>query len=442
MAQVFKRTWTAKDGSERISKVYYCRFQVGGKDYLRSTGKVKWADALSEMRRMLDAAQEGVSIDRVTRQFRDALRGLPEEQRDDARKDIANSLFGELQKILNALPVKQHEDMRKEFSRRLMHGIGEKLEISEVWEAWVKHPNAGTPAARTLEGYRGQWNRFDRWVKNKECGYLHEITSSHAEKYAADLWGSGISPRTFNAHTKFLKSLFNVLRTVASIEMNPFENIRQRNLATESRRSFTAKELENIFSKAKGDLRYLVALGVFTGMRLGDCVCLRWDEVDLKEGVIAHIPFKTKRKGKKIVVPIHAMLFPLLKKLQNTHSGKYLFPVLVKIYERDGSAISKKFTTFLRDECEITTNEAADSVADQRKNAVARVGFHSLRHSFVSLCAAEGVPQVTLQELVGHGSPAMTAIYSHADHEQKAKAIATLPSFGIEKDSVKGKKKK
>ena len=58
-----------------------------------------------------------------------------------------------------------------------------------------------------------------------------------------------------------------------------------------------------------------------------------------------------------------------------------------------------------------------------------RVGFHSLRHSFVSLCAANRVPQVAIMELVGHGSPAMTALYSHAGEEQKAKAIAALPAL-------------
>jgi integrase len=226
--------------------------------------------------------------------------------------------------------------------------------------------------------------------------------------------------------------MFKVLHRVASVELNPFEDIRQRDSATESRRSFTINELETIFSESKGDLRYLIALGVFTGMRMGDCVCLRWDEVDLKAGLIRHVPFKTRRKGKEVVVPIHAMLAPMLEKLRQRRRGKYLFPDLVKTYERDPSAVSKIFSKFLRDQCRIKTNEAADSVSDQRKNAVSRVGFHSLRHSFVSLCAAEGVPQVVLRELVGHGSPAMTAVYSHSNLEQRTKAIAGLPSFGIE----------
>jgi len=405
MPQVFKRKWTTKDGRERTSKVYYCRFQIGGKDYLRSTCEARRSDALAEMRRIMDVVQMGASVERC---------------------------FLELQEAIDHRPEDEQSELRQDFSRRLMQGIGEKLAIADVWEAWVQHPNTGSPAPKTLEGYQGQWKRFRIWAKGEGIEYLHEATPGHAEKYAGDLWGSGISPRTFNAHIKFLKSLFKVLRRVASVELNPFEDIRLRDSATESRRDLSPEELKKIFSEATGDLRYLVALGIFTGMRLGDCVCLRWSEVDLKAGLVRHVPFKTRRKGKNVVVPIHAMLAPMLEKLHRTRRGKYLFPDLVETYERDGSAVSKVFSKFLRDQCRIKTNEAADSIYGQRKNAVSRVGFHSLRHSFVSLCAAEGVPQVVMQELVGHGSPAMTAIYSHSNLEQRAKAIAGLPSFGIE----------
>jgi hypothetical protein len=40
-------------------------------------------------------------------------------------------------------------------------------------------------------------------------------------------------------------------------------------------------------------------------------------------------------------------------------------------------------------------------------------------------------------ELVGHGSPAMTALYSHAGDEQKAKAIAALPSFEFDSSKTR-----
>ena len=43
-------------------------------------------------------------------------------------------------------------------------------------------------------------------------------------------------------------------------------------------------------------------------------------------------------------------------------------------------------------------------------------------------------------ELIGHGSPAMTRLYSHAGSEQKARAIAALPTISFDADAEKPKK--
>jgi hypothetical protein len=50
-----------------------------------------------------------------------------------------------------------------------------------------------------------------------------------------------------------------------------------------------------------------------------------------------------------------------------------------------------------------------------------------LRHTFVSLCAAGGVPQSVVQSLVGHGSPAMTQHYTHVSTDAARRAVAMLP---------------
>ena len=93
------------------------------------------------------------------------------------------------------------------------------------------------------------------------------------------------------------------------------------------------------------------------------------------------------------------------------------------------------------DDCGITTTEKSGDT--HRTRSIARTGFHSLRHSFVSLCAASNVPQVAIMEMVGHGSPAMTRLYSHAGDEQKANAIMALPDVSIEApESKKGEKNK
>ena len=64
------------------------------------------------------------------------------------------------------------------------------------------------------------------------------------------------------------------------------------------------------------------------------------------------------------------------------------------------------------------------------------VGFHSLRHSFVSLCANAGVPLAAVQAIVGHSSPAMTRHYSHLGIEAARGAVAALPAVTMEAEAT------
>lgn len=70
---------------------------------------------------------------------------------------------------------------------------------------------------------------------------------------------------------------------------------------------------------------------------------------------------------------------------------------------------------------------------------VASIGARRLSEKAFIACAANRVPQVVIQDLVGHGSPAMTALYSHADFEQKKDAIHSLPDISFTNDK-QGKK--
>ena len=46
-------------------------------------------------------------------------------------------------------------------------------------------------------------------------------------------------------------------------------------------------------TQAEGALRYMFAVGLYTGMRLGDVVTLKWSAVDFSAGYITHTPMKT-----------------------------------------------------------------------------------------------------------------------------------------------------
>ena len=392
MAKVFKRS-----GSD----FYYGRFKLDGKQI--------WFSTKTTARKQAQTIADGKA---------QAARG----------KVNTNDYFVGLIALLARLPQKEQDVQRNEFARRLMQGQSSTLKIEDAWQTWTDSPLKGNPGSTTIRDYNAIWQRFTKWMAGHTVKYLHEITETHAQDYISDLWKSKVSPRTFNGHTKFLKSMFHVLRVKAGLINNVWGNIKSMEKETQGRQNFTPEELKTICSKATGAIRYMIGIGLYTGMRMGDVVNLKWANIG-KDNIVL-IPSKTKRKGKQITLPIHTVLRILLSELRKqTGTGEYLFPDDHTVYQKDDSATSKQFQKFLED-CGIQTTEQGGA---HRRKLITRKGFHSLRHSFVSLCAANNVPQVAIQDLVGHGSPAMTALYSHADFKQKQNAINGLPAMVFEK---------
>ena len=75
----------------------------------------------------------------------------------------------------------------------------------------------------------------------------------------------------------------------------------------------------------------------------------------------------------------------------------------------------------------VTQSDAAQRNKDGTPRKAVDVGFHSLRHTYVSLCANAGVPLAVVQSIVGHTSPAMTRHYFHESDEALRGAAAALP---------------
>jgi len=260
--------------------------------------------------------------------------------------------------------------------------------------------------------------------------YLHEVTPAMADAYAANIWADKVTARTFNAHVMFLRKMFGDVSTLAGLTQNVWSGVGRQELATESRRELTPAELRKVCGSAQGMLRYMFALGLYTGMRLGDVCLLKWDGVDFSKKCINYTPMKTSRKGRQVRVPIHPVLEAMLVELkqQREKGSEYLLPEAAELYQRDPQQMSKQIKALFEANKIKTTEPGPEG---RRMNAIVRVGFHSLRHSFVSLCAAKRVPEVAIMELVGHGSPAMTRLYSHAGDEQKVKAVAALPAIAF-----------
>ena len=308
------------------------------------------------------------------------------------------------------------------------------IPLSEAWDAYLRNPDRPDTGERTLTDYAGYWRCFVNWLKKEVPSIqdLRNITPKIAASYAASLSQGKASPNTYNKHTGFLKLFFRVLGDSAGLKGNPFGKIRRKSLKTNSRRELTIAELKEVLTKATGDLQTLLALGTFTGLRLGDCCTLQWGEIDLDRGFIRRIPNKTAKNGKPVLVGIPAALFDVLAATPPRKRKGYVLPEYAAAYLHESAKgaytrrpeITKAIQAHF-EACGIKTHKAGTG-GDTKKRAVVEVGFHSLRHTYVSLHAEAGTPQAMIQANVGHSNPSMTAHYTHVNEETAVRTAQVL----------------
>ena len=308
------------------------------------------------------------------------------------------------------------------------------LTIGQAWSEFLTSPNRPDSGDSTLHQYEFQWQAFADWMKEKhpDTRTLRDVSREIAEEYAGSLNHGKFSPSTYNKHLNLLTLVFRVVKHKAKLTINPWESpkrggfLQRKRTATNSRRELTIDELRKVCQAAKGELRALLALGLYSGLRLGDCATLRWAETDLPRGMIRRIPNKTARRNPKpVIVPVHLVLREILSETPLKKRGEYVLPEMAALYNHRTDMVTNMVQNHFKT-CGIKLHKPG--TGEDGKRAVIEVGFHSLRHSFVSMCREANAPLSVVESIVGHSSPAMTQHYTHTGIEAAQSAIALLPS--------------
>ncbi len=375
-----------------------------GRLFRRGQKKVFWVDFTVDGKRFRHALKD-VDGSKVT-------------DRQTAQK-LLDDLINPFKLHDKAEQFRQLADTVKSFEKKTAEALeisNPPLEITNAWDAYINAANRPDSGERTLLNYKGHFKAFSKWVYTQpgQIVYMRDISCDIAGKYAAFLTSSGKGANTYNKHIGFLKMFYRVLEDQARIKENPFYKITLKKFKIEGRRELTIEELYKILDKSEGNLNLLLSLGIFTGLRLGDCCTLQWGEVDLIKRVIRRIPNKTARKNPKpVLIGIPAPLYDLLIEIPSKQRRGFLLPKLASAYNN----VNKRPTMIRKiqahfEACGIQTHKPGTGKGT-KKRAVIQVGFHSLRHTYVSLHAEGGTPQAIIQGNVGHSSPAMTRHYTH-----------------------------
>lgn len=337
-------------------------------------------------------------------------------------------------------------------------GLGEcRLPLGEVWNAYVISPNRNDLAKATLDAKRSVWMNFARWMEHNhlEVDDLAGITSEMVAEYLAWLRVE-LCASTYNSRVCVLREIFRVLSKKAGLEEDVWEGVKLMVDDSHSRRELTIEELQRLLDAAtkhdaqstQHDWKLLFLIGIYTGLRLGDCCRLEWSQVDLDRGIIQVIPRKTRRHrdGLPVTIPIHPVLHEALSGAKRRYAVGGIPPgvgiqVSPNFAFAEGNCVLKTLSdSYLHHKWTVTNGIAKIFKAagitmsvklEGRRSKTPEATFHSLRHTFVSLAANAGVPLHVVQSIVGHESTAMTRHYYHENITALRSAVSAIPAFDL-----------
>jgi integrase len=216
------------------------------------------------------------------------------------------------------------------------------------------------------------------------------------------------------------------------IEQNPFIKGKSLILKENNKRLrfLNEDEIPKLLDACPGYLRNIVECALNTGMRRGEILSLKWDQI--RNGFIYLKETKTNEPRQISINDSLEILFKRMRK-ENGFKSKYVFLYDGQIIEtKTGKVIGPKEPK-VRPVKEIKSS----FTAAVNRAGIVNFRFHDLRHTFASQLLMKGGTLKDVQELLGHKTMTMTLRYARLTQEHKKKAVNLLNGLTASK-SEKG----
>ena len=154
---------------------------------------------------------------------------------------------------------------------------------------------------------------------------LSDITTAVIEDYMAERL-EDVSRATVNKNFRTLKAALNRAVNRGQLPENPADGIKQIPEPEREVRVLSVEEIKTLLEAAPSlRWRALIALGVYTGMRRGEMLALRWKDLDLQDGSVKvkNTEEHHTKNWQNRTLPLPEVLCRLLRKLP--HRGDRVF---------------------------------------------------------------------------------------------------------------------
>src|SRR5918998_100972 len=300
----------------------------------------------------------------------------------------------------------------------------ENMTVGEYLDVWLKGTVYGSVRRST---YDRDTNLVNNHIEPVLGGVkLKRLNSAHVQSFYRNRLDKGLSASTVHKMHDILRRGLAQAVKWHLLPRNIADVVKPPRPVPKEMVALSADETRRLLEAAGGDrLEALYILAVHTGMRQGEMLALRWQDVDMESAVMSVRRTLTRSGGKVVfggpntkksrrsirLAPqaVEALRSPLERQLEDME-------ILGDHYQDQGLV----FTTNTGGPIN-PSNLRQRSFAQLLKRAgLPHMRFHDLRHTCATLLLSRGVHPKFVQELLGHATIAITPdTYSHV-----------LPSMG------------
>src|SRR5215213_6334139 len=309
----------------------------------------------------------------------------------------------------------------------------DNLKVGEYLDRWLADSVSDTVKATTFERYE----QIMRLHLKPALGRvkLKALTPAHVRGLYREKLEAGSSARTVRyIHTTLHKALKQAVMD-GLIPRNATEAVKPPQQTREEMCPLTPEQAKLLLQAAHeaGDrLEALYVLAIHTGLRQGELLGLKWDDVDLETGSlqVRHTLAITK-SGPVFTFPKTTGSRRSVKLTSNATEAlkSHLKRQLAEI-DRVGSLWSENGLIFASETGEPLDRRAVTKLKFKpllKQAGLPEIRFHDLRHTCATLLLTRNVNPKIVSEMLGHASIAITLdTYSHVLPNMRDQAAAAM----------------
>ena len=278
---------------------------------------------------------------------------------------------------------------------------------------------------------------------------LTDITAQHLQELINYLMTSGSRADTSNdqplsaATVKRYGTVFSSLMTEACrmgfVAENKLRNgaVRYPKIKKEPIRAYDRDEaiafMEGL-SNEPPRTRALLMTSLLTGLRRGEVVALKWEDIDFKNNTLSVNKSAHKSKGKP-----QALKIPKSQNSVRTVYFSQIYAQALLEWQAEQSAQREQAGKKWKEQGFVFTNEVGDMISlyaptelcsdYEKRRGLRHLKLHGLRHTFGSLLLNNGVDLETVKALMGHESIRTTEQYLTPYDAAKRKAAEQISAI-------------